>query len=231
MVGSPGRTWKQRNRVFVCFMRRPNWEYEKRLWGKGMRVVAGVDEVGRGAWAGPLVAAAVVFPKSEREGDLKRLQGLRDSKKLTEKKRREFCEVISDLSLSLGIGVVEPKIIDREGITSATGRAMRKALANLAIEVDHVLVDHFYIGYFLKDKQTAIKKGDEKSLSVAAASVVAKVFRDDLMRKFAKRKSRAIYGWERNKGYGTREHREAIRRHGVCEGHRKLFVKTCQPRR
>ena len=212
----------------------PNFEHEQELWQKGHRLVAGVDEVGRGAWAGPLVAAAATFnPSVLNDSELmEQLEDLRDSKKLTPKRRQSFVHLFEDLVKKLrfnyALGAVDPATIDRHGMTSATGRAMRLALHelrnNLQADINHTLVDAFHIRYLRKRDHTPIKKGDEKSITIAAASVVAKEYRDALMRRYAKRQSFSVYRWETNVGYGTKEHQEAIKEHGICPLHRQLFI-------
>lgn len=208
----------------------PDFEHEKKFWQKGYRFVAGVDEVGRGAWAGPLVACAVVLhPDVISDNTLmEQLKEIRDSKKLSSKKRQQFSSLllsnIKDRMLNVGIGSVPPQIIDRDGVTAATGKAMRAALRNLKLNYDHVLVDAFPIPGLAKRDHTPIKQGDEQSITIAAASIIAKEWRDELMRSYAQQEKLAIYGWQTNVGYGTKEHREAIATHGICKHHRKLFV-------
>lgn len=212
----------------------PNFKYEKKLWADGYEYIAGVDEVGRGAWAGPLVAGAAVFsPKVLDDSTLmKRLSSMRDSKKLSSKKRQSFIAFFDRLMkkqyLHSAVAEANPATINVGGVTKATGRAMRCALeelsVNLQASVDHTLVDAFPIDGIGKNKHTPIKKGDEKSVSIAAASIIAKEYRDDLMKKHAQAEEFSVYGWQTNVGYGTKKHREAIAKHGVTKRHRKLFV-------
>lgn len=190
-------------------------DFEKKLWQVGQNTVAGIDEAGRGPLAGPVVAAAVVFdPAAEM------IEGVRDSKKLTARRREKLYDIIQNRAAAIGIGVVEPAEIDRLNILQANHKAMRQALGRLKRKVDHILVD----GRGLPDKiypQTAIVGGDRICYSIAAASIVAKVYRDRIMTALD-----AVfpgYGFARHKGYGTRQHRDAIRKLGPCPIHRKSF--------
>jgi ribonuclease HII len=209
----------------------PNFSYEKKLWRRGFRFVAGADEVGRGAFAGPIVAAAVVFPYDLQfpisDSGIK----IDDSKKLKAREREKGAEWIKKNALGWGIGEVSAAMINRLGIGKATKIAFRKAITDvtrrLSSSVDFLLVDAFYVPYtkgLRRKNQKAIVHGDTKSASIAAASIIAKVYRDKLMRKLA-RKHR-VYGWGRNKGYGTREHQEAIKKYGVTRLHRKQFIRV-----
>ncbi|OGY08731.1 MAG: ribonuclease HII [Candidatus Blackburnbacteria bacterium RIFCSPHIGHO2_01_FULL_43_15b] len=214
----------------------PDFSYEKKVWRKGFRFVAGADEVGRGAFAGPLVAAAVVFPSSRvmREISPRRLVEMTavridDSKKLTAKQREKAAEWVKKNALAWGVGEVNVATINRLGIVKATQIAFRKAIKQCG-NVDFLLVDAFYVPYtkgLRRKNQLAIIKGDEKSISIAAASIIAKVYRDNLMSSLARSDLARLgaYRWDKNKGYGTRDHREAIRKHGITRLHRKLFVK------
>lgn len=189
-------------------------EIELSLWARGVRMIAGVDEAGRGPLAGPVVAAAVVFPN----GTL--IRGVDDSKKLTEKKRAELFRVIKEQALSVGLGIVSHEIIDRINILQSTILAMHKALDALTLKPDYVIVDG---NSFRHDEYLFqnIIDGDAKSFTIAAASIIAKVTRDGLMRDYHTKYP--LYGFAQNKGYGTRQHLEAIRLHGVCEIHRRSF--------
>lgn len=220
----------------------PNFDHEIQLWQQGHTYVAGVDEVGRGAWAGPLVACAVVFhPSITEDAELmSELENLRDSKKLSPQKRHAFIHLFEAISkpdgFSFALGQTNPGTIDKHGVTSATGRAMRQALRNLNHNlasrfhaqlppaIDHALIDAFPIRYLPKRDHTPIIKGDKKSITIAAASIIAKEYRDALMRRYAKHSSLSVYGWETNVGYGTKEHQTAIRQHGTTRLHRKLFI-------
>lgn len=196
---------------------------ERRLISEGVAFVAGVDEAGRGPLAGPVVAAAVIFPDGViREGLPSALAGLTDSKKLSPGKRDEFFEVLVGWrELHHGLGMVEAKTIDELNILRATHLAMRRAIAGLRQKPQHVLVDGLpvpTIGY----PQTAMVKGDSRSYSIAAASVIAKVTRDRLMLEYDRRYPN--YGFARHKGYPTPEHLEALARFGPCPIHRRSFA-------
>jgi len=197
--------------------------FERELWRQGLRFVAGVDEAGRGPLAGPVVAAAVILPESWSEtGLIGELRGLNDSKQLTAKQREEFFEVISSHSeIARGIATVSPEMIDQINILQATHRAMNFALAQLKPAPEHVLVD----GRLVKSMtfaQTALVKGDSKSYSIAAASVLAKVTRDRVMVECDR--VYPGYGFAVHKGYGTPQHLEAISRLGPCAIHRRTFA-------
>lgn len=255
----------------------PTFEEESKLWKRGYDLVIGVDEVGRGCFAGPVVAGAVAFsvvgrgpvagfpPASAR--------GLRavgspstrttprfpnsqfiiphsvvidDSKRLKPQEREKAAAWITENCLAYGIGEVGVGTINKVGIGKATAIAMRKAIASITYQVasiknkkihntyykildtkSYILVDAFYIPYVKgipKIRQKAIKNGDQKSISIAAASIIAKTFRDSLMQKLSNRHS--VYGWGKNKGYGTRYHQEAIKRNGLTKLHRITFVET-----
>lgn len=187
---------------------------ERGLWQNGVQLVCGVDEVGRGPLAGPVVAAAVILPEHVE------LKGVRDSKALTPHKREELYPQILESCISFGIGQVDPMVIDEVNILQATFIAMRRALNKLKVVPQHILVDGCLIPQ-LPLLQTPIKGGDRKSLSIASASILAKVFRDRLMECYDLRYPQ--YKFAKNKGYGTREHVEAIFKYGPCEIHRKSF--------
>lgn len=189
-------------------------KYERALWKGGVRLIVGVDEAGRGPLAGPVVAAAVVFPSDVS------ITGIDDSKRLTPTRREELFEKIKNEALAVATGIVTEKEIDRMNILRATFKAMRMAIGSLSIRPEHILVD----GRPLPEKfypQTAIIGGDRQSYSVAAASIIAKVTRDRMM--VAYDKVYPEYGFARHKGYGTKKHVEAVRIHGPCEIHRKTF--------
>lgn len=188
------------------------------LHARGIAVVAGVDEVGRGALAGPVSAAAVVLPISVR------IIGLNDSKKLTPEQREQLSAEIMQTALAVSIAHVSPEIIDRDGIAAANTHAMRKAILGLSLAPGHVLIDglHVELGF----PTTAIVRGDRFVAAIAAASIVAKVARDALMRE-----NDALfpaYGFAQNKGYGTLEHIEIIERCGPCPLHRMSFSPCSQ---
>ncbi len=189
------------------------YKYERELYDKGCKYIGGVDEVGRGPLIGSVVAACVVLP-SDFE-----LEGLTDSKKLSEKKRDEFYKVIMDKAISIGIGIVDEKVIDEVNIYEATKIAMKKAIFDTDIKPSHVLIDAMPLDIDIPT--TSIIKGDAKSISIAAASVIAKVTRDRMM--YDLDKIYPMYGLASNKGYGTKKHIEAIKKYGITKYHRLSF--------
>ncbi len=197
----------------------PNLDTEKNLWDQGHRFIAGIDEVGRGAWAGPVVAAAVIFPRN-----FELPQGLRDSKLLTPKKREELDKQIKEVALGFSVGSTSVVMIEKKGIAVASQVAMRKAVRSLDPKPDFLLTDYFALKYIRKSCQQAIKKGDVYCVSIAAASILAKVFRDNLMRELDRRQEFEVYRFGKHKGYGTKFHQEAITRFGVSRIHRVSFV-------
>ena len=191
---------------------------ERELLSQGFKTIAGVDEVGRGPLAGPVVCAAVVMPLKEIEI----IQGVDHSKKLSRKKRELLAKLIRERALAYTVYEVNEKIIDEINILQATRLGMKNALESLKIVPDTVITD----GNMTLDisfPQRSIVHGDALSYSIGAASIVAKVFRDALMEEYAK--TYPAYGFERNKGYGTAEHIRAIKEHGICPIHRRTFVK------
>lgn len=191
------------------------WEYENKLYKQGINYIGGVDEVGRGPLVGPVVAACCVLPKDFV------LEGLTDSKKLSEKKRNVFFDYIKDNCICYGIGVVEPEIIDEVNIYQATKIAMKQAISKVEeqIDLEHVLIDAMPLD--LDISTTSIIKGDSKSISIAAASVLAKVTRDSMMYELDKKYPQ--YGYASHKGYPTKKHLEAIHKYGLIEGYRKTY--------
>jgi ribonuclease HII len=187
---------------------------ERTLWAQNIEHIAGVDEAGRGPLAGPVVAAAVIFPKEFI------MDGVDDSKKLSARKREELFIMISQQAMSVGVGIIDHKVIDRINILQATHLAMRRALENLAIKPDYVLIDGNSFNHDTLRFQNIIG-GDAKSFTIAAASIIAKVTRDRLMCELDAYFPQ--YGFAKHKGYGTRQHIEAIRTYGICEIHRKSF--------
>ena len=196
----------------------PTLEYEEALWRQGMRRPGGVDEAGRGAWAGPVAAAVVILPPEA--GLEAHLHGVRDSKQITPLQRERWAGVIRQVCLGWGVGLASANEIDTLGILHATHLAVRRALQNLAIAPDHLLTDYLLIPE-VDLPQTSLVKGDRRSLSIAAASVLAKTRRDDLMREMEQ--DFPAYGFAQHKGYGTPQHQQAIRNHGLCPQHRKTF--------
>lgn len=187
--------------------------YEKKLYKKNITLIAGVDEVGRGPLVGPVVAAAVILPKNYK------LDGLNDSKKLTEKKREELYPIIMKDAISVGIGEVSPKEIDEINIYEASRKAMMIALDNLDVKPEHILVDAMPL---LTDiPHDAIIHGDALSLSIAAASVIAKVTRDNMMIELDKKYP--MYGFKKHKGYPTKLHLENLQKYGPLENYRFTY--------
>lgn len=195
-------------------MTNPCGVLEARLVDAGFARVAGADEVGRGALAGPLVAAAVVLPADVD------IEGLRDSKLCTPGQRNRLVTEIMDVALAVSIVRVQPRRIDRVGLQRSNLSALRRALRGLAVEPDYVLVDCFKMRR-LPHPTLAVKKGDVVSKAVAAASIVAKVHRDAAMRRYHKRFPE--YGFASNVGYATRHHWNALQRYGPSEIHRRSF--------
>jgi ribonuclease HII len=193
---------------------------EADLWTAGYRAIAGVDEVGRGPWAGPVVAAAVILPP-DPDALTPLLGQVDDSKRLASSERERLFNPIQYLALATGIGRVEPGAIDRVGIAAATRQAMRQALAALAVQPDFVLLDYLTLPD-LPLPQRGVPHGDALSLSIAAASIVAKVTRDRWM--IEQEMNYPGYGFARHKGYGTTEHHTALVRLGPCELHRLSFA-------
>ena len=192
------------------------WEIENSFYSDEIQVICGVDEAGRGPLAGPVCAAAVILPK-----DLQ-IPGLTDSKKLTDKKRRELFPLIQEQALAYGIGFATEQEIDEINILQATFLAMQRALEQLNIKPDLALID----GNREKDFGIPVKtvvKGDSLSANIAAASILAKVTRDNLMVEMAANYPQ--YGFEIHKGYGTKAHYAALREHGACPIHRMSFLK------
>ena len=189
--------------------------YEKDLWAKGCKYVAGVDEVGRGPLAGPVVTAAVILPEDFN------VLGVDDSKKLSPKKRDELYDLIIENAIAVSIGRKEPEIIDEINILQATKEAMKEAILGLGVRPDHVLIDAVKLDD-LGIPQTSIIKGDAKSVSIAAASIIAKVTRDREMIEMDS--VYPGYAFASNKGYGTKAHYEGLKKLGPCPIHRKTFL-------
>lgn len=192
------------------------WIYEKELIQKGYSCVAGVDEAGRGPLAGPVFAAAVILP----DGEI--IEGINDSKKLSPKKRDELYDIIREKAIAVSSASVDEKTIDEINILNATCLAMQKAVAGLNPKPDFVLVDGNRAPELDIECDTLVK-GDAKSISIAAASIVAKVERDRYIIEMAKKYPE--YGFEKHKGYGTKEHCEAILKYGPSPIHRRTFLK------
>ena len=191
------------------------YKYEKELYEKGLNYIGGVDEVGRGPLIGPVVTACVVLPKDFV------LDGLNDSKQLSEKKRNEYYKYIKEHALACEVGIIGPEIIDEVNIYEATKLAMKQAIdkVNKKIKLEHVLIDAMPLE--LNIPTTSIIKGDAKSITIAAASVIAKVTRDEMMYELDKIYPQ--YGFKSHKGYPTKKHLEAINQYGLIEGYRKTY--------
>jgi ribonuclease HII len=202
----------------------PHLEKENALLSQGIRFVAGLDEAGRGAWAGPVVAAAVILPLSQPDLQ-KMLAGLRDSKMLTVNHRLLLYEVIQDIALQIAVGTASAAEVDQVNVVGATRLAMERALNCLRVIPEHLLIDHVKLPA-VAIPQSCFPKADNISLSVAAASVIAKVTRDRWMIEL--HKEHPAYAFDRHKGYGTSMHRAALVQHGPCPQHRLTFEPVAQ---
>ena len=188
---------------------------ENGLYSKGFKLIAGVDEAGRGPLAGPVCAAAVILPQGAR------IEGVNDSKKLTEKKREALFDIICNTAVAYAIEFVSPTVIDEINIRQATSLAMHNAVQNLDRKADYIIIDG-NDGIPFDTPYEYIIKGDARSQTIAAASILAKVSRDRLMRELDREYPE--YGFAKHKGYGTKAHMEAIQKYGVSEVHRKTFM-------
>ncbi len=191
------------------------YQYENELYKQGINYIGGVDEVGRGPLVGPVVSACVVLPKDFI------LQGLTDSKKLSEKKRDIFFDIIKEQALAIGISIVDAKRIDEINIYQASKEAMIEAIkeVSLKVKMEHVLIDAMKLD--LEIPSTSIIKGDSKSISIAAASVIAKVTRDRIMYQLDD--EYPYYGFKNHKGYPTKKHLEALKKYGIVDGYRRTY--------
>lgn len=192
--------------------------YEKEFYAQGISLIAGVDEVGRGPLAGPVVAAAVILPKNRK------IKGLNDSKKIPKKKHEEIFQAVKDNALAIGIGIMDNQVIDQVNIYEATKLAMKEAISQLDPQPEHLLIDAMKLD--LPISQISIIKGDANSLSIAAASIIAKVTRDKIMANYDQ--EFLGYDFSQNSGYGTAKHLEGIEKYGVTPIHRTSFepIKT-----
>lgn len=190
-----------------------NLEYENKHYALNKKYIAGVDEVGRGPLAGPVVSAAVIMPKDFY------LEGITDSKKLSEKKRNEYEKLILENATAVSISFIDEKIIDEINIYEASRKAMIEAINNLKVKPDVVLVDAMPLD--IEVETESIIKGDEKSFTIACASIVAKQARDRFMDELALKYPN--YGFEKHKGYPTKLHKEALKKYGVLDIHRKTY--------
>lgn len=206
-------------------MQLPDFSYEITAWRNGNKVVAGLDEVGRGSLAGPVVAGCVVY----QDVVLDEKVLINDSKKLSSNQRKLADLWIRENAYGFGIGLASVTEINKLGIKKATDVAFRRAIVNSKLAIDHLLIDAFFIPYtrsLSRKKQTPIIKGDGLSISIASASIIAKVYRDTMMIEKSQRPKYSQYEWDKNKGYGTKKHIDSIRKYGVCNYHRKQFVKS-----
>jgi ribonuclease HII len=201
--------------------RRTLLRFERALWARGLIHIAGVDEVGVGPLAGPLIAAAVILPPEVG------LRGVDDSKKLTRAARTRLCDQIRACAVAVGIGVVTVDEVDRLNTFWAAIEAMRRAVSALPVRAEHLLIDARRIPG-LDLPQDSLIKGDGRSYSIAAASIIAKVERDSVMQ--ALDRDFPQYGFAHHMGYGTREHLDALARYGPCAVHRRSFIPVCQAR-
>ena len=191
-------------------------QFEKEYISQGKKLVAGIDEAGRGPLAGPVVVASVIMPMDNI------IEGINDSKKLSEKKRNLLFDKIKEVAIAYHIEVVDEKVVDEINILNATKLGMKNCIDKLEVVPDVVLIDAVRID---SDVQTvSIIKGDAKSYSIAAASILAKVYRDNLMLQYDN--EYPVYGFAKHKGYGTKAHIDAIKQHGICPIHRRTFVKN-----
>ena len=191
------------------------YDYEKEYWNKGYNNIAGTDEAGRGPLFGPVVAAAVILPHDFVLG------GLNDSKKLTEKKREEYYPIIMENAIAVGISIVSAKEIDEINIYEASRQGMLRAINSLNIKPDFIFTDAMPIQNFTDIPSLPIIKGDAKSISIAAASVIAKVTRDHIMYEEAKK--HPLYLFEKHKGYPTKKHIELLNKYGIIDGYRLTY--------
>ena len=197
-------------------MIRPTLSIEESLWQKGYQFVVGIDEVGRGSWAGPLVAAGVILPC-----DFVIPDGLADSKMIKHRQRVMLSGHIKEKAIAISISEMSPREIDKIGIAKGTFNAFRAVIKKLNPTPDFCLIDAFHIKYFSRDKQMAVKSGDKICASIAAASIIAKVHRDKIMRCLHFKYPN--YGFGKHKGYGTKFHQEAIKNFGLCQIHRTSY--------
>ncbi|MBE6158124.1 MAG: ribonuclease HII [Firmicutes bacterium] len=201
------------NKLDLILCSKDNYRYERKLKDKGVKLIAGVDEVGRGPLVGPVVAACVILP------DKFNLDGLTDSKKLSEKKRDEFYDLIMKEAISVGVGIIDEKKIDEVNIYEATKLAMKQAINNCDIKPEHILIDAMPLD--LDIPTTSIIKGDLKSITISAASVIAKVTRDRMLYELDLKYP--MYDFKNNKGYPTKKHLDAIEKYGIIDEHRRSY--------
>ena len=191
---------------------------ENEIYKTGVRTICGIDEAGRGPLAGPVVVAAVIMPKDSF------IEGVNDSKKVSEKKREALYEQITNEAIAWGVGIIDQKEIDEINILNATKKGLTTAIKELKVKPDRIIVDALDKIDTLGIPYTPIIKGDAKCYSIAAASIIAKVTRDRIMRQWDE--IYPMYGFEKHKGYGTAMHMQAIREYGLCPIHRRSFTKN-----
>lgn len=197
-------------------MVRPTLDLESSLWKNGFKNICGIDEVGRGCWAGPLVVAGVILPP-----DFEIPEGLCDSKLATPKLRESLSEIIVTSAKAYSLVEISSYQIDKLGLAKATNVAFRKVLNTIAPKPDFTVIDAFYIAHVSRKRQQAVKDGDKICASIAAASIIAKVYRDNLMKKM--HRAYPKYGFDKHVGYGTKLHQAAIISHGLSKIHRKSY--------
>lgn len=194
----------------------PTLDLEQTLWDKGYSYICGLDEVGRGSFAGPVCVGAVIFPKN-----CELISGVADSKLLKPEQRERLDKLIKESALCWAVSEISVTVINKVGIGKATQIAFRKSIKLLTKNPDFVLIDAFYIQHFNRKNQRPIKDGDKICASISAASIIAKVYRDKLMRKLSKKYPK--YGFSKHKGYGTKAHQLAIKKYGLSKIHRTSF--------
>jgi ribonuclease HII len=196
-----------------------SFDLETSLWNTGFKLICGVDEVGRGCFAGPVVAGAAIFSQ-----DCEQIPGIADSKLLSPEQRVELSKKLQQAAVCWSVGVVSVDVINQLGIGRATQMAFVEAVKGLECIPDKILIDAFYINDLDKSNQQPVKNGDKLCSSIAAASIIAKVYRDELMRQL--HLEFPHYGFDKHKGYGTKSHQEAIKKHGLSPLHRTSFNLT-----
>lgn len=199
----------------------PTFEHERYLWKDGKQFIAGIDEVGRGCFAGPVVAAAVIFPQNHIFSN-PLLHSINDSKKLTAKKREVLSDAIYEEATAIGIAEISVESINAVGVGKATQQAFTRSISLLSQTPDYILIDAFLVDGYPQVQQKAIIHGDTISISIAAASIVAKVYRDNLMAEL--HNVYPQYDFITNKGYGTLKHRTLLQKYGLCKLHRTSFA-------
>jgi ribonuclease HII len=203
---------------------RPDLDVEHELIGDDCSLIAGLDEAGRGAWAGPVVAGAVILPL-DRHDLAEALVGVRDSKQMTPTQREFWALTIRQIALAVGLGVASSQEVDQLGLIAATREAMARAIIDLGKQPEHLLIDHLPLPE-IPLPQTVLTRGDARSLSIAAASVIAKIARDHMMVDLDEH--HPGYGFARHKGYGTAQHRAALAHLGPCPSHRFSYAPVAE---